>query len=154
APVASTPGLAVLPADSPKLRDMTVEAVRAVPLAADEVIAPARIQLNPNRVGHAVLPVPGRITRVMMKLGDAVTQGQPLVTVDSPIVSDAEAAFVQAQSGIHQAEASAAKAEADLTRMTMLLGIGAIAEKEVVAGRATLTLAKESLEQARSVQEQ
>jgi len=154
APLTSTPGLVVLPPESPKLHEMTIEPVRAVPVPADQVIAPARIQLNPNRVGHAVLPVAGRIARVMVKLGDAVTQGQPLVMIDSPAVSDAEAAFTQAQSGVHQAEVAAAKAEADLTRLTTLFEHGATAEKEVIAGRTSVALARDSLDQAQSIREQ
>jgi membrane fusion protein, heavy metal efflux system len=154
APTTSTPGLVVLPPESPKLQEMTIEPVRTVPVAADQVIAPARIQLNPNRVGHAVLPVAGRIARVMVKLGDTVTQGQPLVMIDSPAVSDAEAAFTQAQSGVHQAEVAAAKADADLARLTTLFEHGATAEKEVIAGRTSVALAKDSLEQAQSIREQ
>jgi cobalt-zinc-cadmium efflux system membrane fusion protein len=133
---------------------LTVEVVRTVPLPADEVIAPARIQLNPGRVGHAVLPVAGRVTRVMVKLGDSVTKGQPVAAVDSPAVGDAESAYVQAQSGVHQAEVSVSKADADLTRLTVLFEHGATAEKEVIAAKTALALAKDSLSQAESVREQ
>src|SRR5215471_7158925 len=118
APAAEKSGIVALRPESPEARGITVEAVRAVPLPADEVIAPARIQLNPNRVAHAVLPVAGRIARVMVKLGDAVTKGQPVALVDSPAVSDAESAFTQSQAGVHQAELAMAKADADLTRLT------------------------------------
>jgi cobalt-zinc-cadmium efflux system membrane fusion protein len=154
APAAEKSGIVALRPESPEARGITVEVVRAVPLPADEVIAPARIQLNPNRVAHAVLPVAGRIARVMVKLGDAVTKGQPVALVDSPAVSDAESAFAQSQAGVHQAELAIAKADADLARLTTLFEHGATAEKEVISARTTLALAKDALDQAQSVREQ
>ena len=58
---------------------MSIEPVKTVAVAADEVTAPAKIEVNPNRVGHAVLPVPGRIVQVMTKLGDSVEKGPAAV---------------------------------------------------------------------------
>ena len=153
-PAPPPPGLVVLNPESPEARQMIVEQVHTIPLPANEVTAPARIQLNPNRVGHAVLPVPGRITRVLVKLGDSVRKGQPVVMIDSPSIGDAEAAFIQAQSGVHQAELALAKADADMNRLTILFERGAAPEKEVLAARTTLALARDSLEQAQSVREQ
>jgi cobalt-zinc-cadmium efflux system membrane fusion protein len=148
------PGLVVLGADAPELREMTVQVVRAVPMPSDEVTAPARIEANPNRVGHAVLPVPGRIVRVLVKLGDPVKQGQPVAQIESPAVAEAESAYIQAESSVRQAEAGIAKAEADAARLKDLFEHQAVAQKEVLAAETTATLAKASLEQAHSAREQ
>src|ERR1043165_7892636 len=67
APAKSTPGVVELGADAPELKQMSMEQVRTVPMPGDEVVAPAKIEANPNRIGHAVLPLPGRIVRVMVK---------------------------------------------------------------------------------------
>lgn len=150
---ASTPGLVVLDPNAPELRQMTIEVVRSVPAPADEVTAPAKIEANPNHVGHAVLPTAGRIVRVMVKLGDAVTKGQPLVTIESSAVAEAESTYLQAESSVRQAELAAAKADADLTRLADLFEHQAVAQKDVLAAETSSALAKASVEQARSARE-
>jgi cobalt-zinc-cadmium efflux system membrane fusion protein len=146
--------MVVLGPNAPELRQMTIEPVKAVNLPAEEVTAPARIEANPNRVGRAVLPAAGRIARMMVKLGDAVSQGQPLLTIESADVAEAESAFVQAEASVRQAEAAAAKAETDVARLKDLFGHQAVAQKEVLAAETASALAKASLEQAVSAREQ
>jgi cobalt-zinc-cadmium efflux system membrane fusion protein len=148
------PGPVVLGADAPELKQMTIEPVKTLPLPADEVSAPARIEANPNRVGHAVLPAPGRIVRLMVKLGDSVTQGQPLFTMDSPVVAEAESNFITAEASVRQAELALTKAEADLGRITDLYEHQAVAQKEVLSAQTTAALTKASLDQARSGRDQ
>jgi cobalt-zinc-cadmium efflux system membrane fusion protein len=147
-------GVVTLPPDAPELRQITIEAVRAVSMPSDEVTAPARIEANPNRVGHALLPVPGRIMKVLVKLGDSVRQGQAVVEIDSPAVAEAESAYLQAGSSVRQAEAATTKAETDLARLTDLFEHQAVAQKEVLAAQTAAALAKASLEQAQSAREQ
>src|SRR5262245_55774639 len=147
------PNVVVLGPQAPELRELTVEPVSAVAVPADEVTAPAKIEANPNRVGHAALPAPGRIARVMVKLGDSVTQGQPVVAIESSVVAEAESGFIQSDAAVRQAELAAAKAEADLARLTDLFEHQAVAQKEVLAAQTTTALAKASVEQARSARE-
>jgi biotin carboxyl carrier protein len=79
----------VFAADAVQLRQIAVAPVEMVSVPSDEIAVPAKIEVNPNRVSHALLPVPGRIVGVMAKLGDAVVQGQPIVTVEGPALGDA-----------------------------------------------------------------
>lgn len=151
---AKAPGLVTLGPDAPELRHMTVDTVRDAQVPSDEVSAPARIEVNPNRVGHAVVPVPGRIVHVMVKLGDAVHQGQPVVTIESPVVAEAEAAYIQAEAAVRQAEVAVTKADVDLARVTDLFQHDAVAKKEVLAAQTTAALSKAALEQSHSVREQ
>jgi cobalt-zinc-cadmium efflux system membrane fusion protein len=104
-------------------------------------------------VGHAILPAPGRIARVLVKLGDAVSAGQPVITIQSAVVADAEAGFLQAESGVRQAELALAKAEADVARLTDLYDHQAVAQKELLAAQTVAALSKGSLEQAISARE-
>jgi cobalt-zinc-cadmium efflux system membrane fusion protein len=150
----SAEGLVVFPPDSPQLRQIGVEPVRKVPVPVDEVTAPAKIEVNPNRVSHALLPVPGRIVHVVAKLGDSVVQGQPIVTIEGPALGEAESAFIQAEAGVRQAELSASKADADLSRLNILFERGASAQKDVLAAQTAAALAHSSLDQAHSVREQ
>ena len=153
-PASSHPDIVELGPNAPELRQMTIAPVNTINVPADEVTAPAKIEANPNRVGHAVLPAPGRCVRVMIKLGDYVTQGQPVVSVESSVVAEAESAFIQADASVRQAELAVTKAEADSFRLNDLFEHQAVAQKEVLASRTTLALSKASLEQAHSAREQ
>ena len=133
---------------------MMIQPVHTVPAPADEVTASAKIEANPNRVGHAAVPVPGRIVKVLVKLGDAVTQGQPVVQIESPMVGEAESAYIQAEASVRQAELAVSKADADLTRLADLFEHQAVAQKEVLAAQTAAALTKASLEQARIAREQ
>lgn len=134
--------------EAPELREMSVDTVQLVPVPAEDTSAPARIEANPNRIGRSRLPVPGRIVKVMVQLGDSVKAGQPIAIIDSPSVTDAEAGFLQADSTVKQAEVALAKASADLERITDLFTHKAVAQKEVLAARTVHALSVTALEQA------
>ena len=74
----------VLPPGSPKLERIRVEPVKAEPVPVDEVLVPGNVEANPNRISHVVMPASGRVRQVLVGLGDAVSEGQPLLTIDSP----------------------------------------------------------------------
>src|SRR5258708_4243713 len=75
APASAPSGQVNLPADSPKLRQIRVEPIQSVEIPTDEVTAPGSLEVDPGRVSHVMLPVPGRVTAVMANLGDAVEKG-------------------------------------------------------------------------------
>src|SRR5436190_20634578 len=58
------------PVDSPKLAQVKIERVATADVPANEIVAPGKIEVNPNRVSHVVLPIAGRIVAVIPKLGD------------------------------------------------------------------------------------
>src|SRR5262249_32667016 len=55
------PGLVVIPADSPKLEQIKVEPVQLAEMPVDEVTVPGKIEANPLRISHVLLPTAGRI---------------------------------------------------------------------------------------------
>lgn len=155
APVRTGPNaLVVLDPQAPELRQISIEPIRAIPIPADEISAPAKIEANPNRVSHALLPVPGRIVQVLVRLGDSVVQGQPVVTIESPAVAEAAAAMISAEALLRQAKVGATKAEADLARVTDLFEHQAVARKEVLAAETAASLSKSTVEQAESARQQ
>ena len=153
-PPKSENGVVSFALDAPELKGLTVAAVQAVPMPVDEVTAPAKIEANPNRVSHAVLPVPGRIVKVMAKLGDAVKKGQPVVVIESPAAAEAETTYLQSESGVRQSQIALTKAESDLARLTDLFQHDAVAKKEVLSAETTVGLSKAAVEQAQSAREQ
>lgn len=124
-----------------------VAPVRTTALPDEEFIAPAHVETNPNRVTHVVLPLPGRIVSVLVRMGDAVKEGQPLLEIESPDAEEAESAYLQAEAALNHDNAVVSKAQADLDRLSDLFQHGAVARKDVLAAENALTLAKASLSQ-------
>jgi len=150
---AASPAAAVItvPAGATQIRTAVVESAD-VPL--DEVVAPARVGIDPNRVSRVLLPVAGRIASVMVRLGDRVEQGQAVVTVESPDADAAVGAARQAEAAARQADAALIKAEADAARVKDLLEHGAAAQKDLLAADNDRTQAVAAVETARAAREQ
>ena len=151
---ASSTGEVRLPANSPQLQRIKVATVQAARVALDEVVAPGKIESNPNRISRVVMPVAGRVTRVMVAVGDAVTEGQPLLTIQSPDASTATSTYQQTLARLGETRATLAKAEADLSRVKDLFAGRAIAQKEVVSAEAALAQAKSAGEQAQATRDE
>lgn len=147
-------GAIALPANSPLLQQLRVEAVAEADVPTDEVVAAGRIQTNPNRVSHVTMPVSGRVVSVMVRLGDSVTQGQPLFAIDSPDADAALSASLQAAAALSQARSGLLKAQADLERTRDLFQHEAIAKKEVLNAENAEAQAKAGVEQAEAARTQ
>jgi cobalt-zinc-cadmium efflux system membrane fusion protein len=154
AEAAVAPGTVVLQPDSPMLRQIARAPVRAVDLPTDEVIAPGKIEANPARVSKVVLPVTGRIVGVLVKMGDTVTRGQPLLTMQSPDADSAMSSYLSAQASVTQAESVLGKAQADFDRASDLFEHNAVAKKDVLTAESALAQARAAVEQARASREQ
>lgn len=151
---ASQSGEVRLPVDSPQLQRIKVAVVQAARVPLDEVVAPGKIESNPNRISRLVMPVAGRVVRVMVSVGDAVVEGQSLLTIQSPEASTATSTYQQALARLGETKATLAKAEADLARVKDLFAGRAIAQKEVVSAEAALAQAKSAGEQAKATQDE
>ena len=154
APEAAPQGQIHYGADSPKLKQIKVEAVTAADVPAASVTAPGRIEVNPNRVSHVVLPVAGRIVSVLVKLGDSVTQGAPILKLVSTDSDTAVANYAQAQAQVAQAKSALLKANADLDRARDLFEHKAIAQKEILNDESIVAQGKATLDQAEAAERQ
>jgi len=152
--VAAEPGVVTIAAGSPMLEQIHVETVQTAEVPTAEVDSPGKIEANPNRVSHVVLPVVGRVTSVLVKLGDAVVEGQPLLTVQSPDADAAQSTALQAQASVTQAQATLGKAQADYDRLQDLYAHNAVAKKEVLDAQNSLAQATAGLAQTHAVHEQ
>jgi cobalt-zinc-cadmium efflux system membrane fusion protein len=146
--------LVIVPPDSPQAKQLRVESVRAQPVPEDEVGAPARIMINPNRISRVLPPVQGRITTVSVKLGDNVSEGQPLVTMDSPDVDTAISVYLQTDAAVRQANVTVSKTEADVKRAKNLLPFQGISEKDAQAAENDFAAAQSALATAQATREQ
>lgn len=153
APVSNT-NQVVIPSDSPQLAHVRVEPVQSAMVPVGGVSAPGKVEANANRLSHVVLPVTGRVTSVMVKIGDFVRQGQPLLTVESADIEAAVANFQQAQAGLTQAKSALAKAQMDVDRVKDLYEHGAVPQKEVYNAQSVAVQALAAVEQAQAATEQ
>jgi len=142
------------PAGHPQLSRIRVAPVETAQIPQDEVVAPGKVELDPGRLSRVALPVAGRINRVLVGLGDAVTAGQPVLSLESTEVSGVTSALRQASANLSQANATLAKSEADLARSRDLLADRAIAQKEVLAAEATVAQSKAAVEQAQATRDE
>jgi len=152
-PSADAP-VVVVPTDSPQFKQLHVEAVRVQAFPADEVTAPAKVMINPNRISRVLPPVQGRVLSVSVKLGDAVAEGQPLVTLSSPDADAAISAYLQADATLRQSRVTLAKTTTDLERSRKLLQYQAISEKDALAAENDLAAARAALETAEAARAQ
>jgi cobalt-zinc-cadmium efflux system membrane fusion protein len=143
-----------VPPDSPILKQLQCERATVADLPTDEVVAPGKIEANPNRVSRVAAPVSGRVASVDVKVGDAVTVGQSLFTLDSPDADSAVSSERQAQAALVQAEAVLDKARADSERTTDLFEHDAVAKKDKLAADNAVTQAEAGVAQARAALEQ
>jgi membrane fusion protein, heavy metal efflux system len=122
---------------------------RSVPL--NVVSAPGKIEANSSRISRVLPPVAGRITQVLVKFGDSVTEKQPLAILESADADTAVSNVLQAEAAVNQANASLTKADADLDRLRDLYDNKAIARKELLQAENQQAQAKGSVKQAEAL---
>jgi cobalt-zinc-cadmium efflux system membrane fusion protein len=144
----------VVPTDSPRFKQLRVEPVREHAFPTDEVVAPAKVTINPNRISRVMPPVQGRVLAVLVKLGDTVVAGQPLVTLDSPDADAAISTYLQTDATLRQAKVALTKTQTDLERARKLLLYQAISEKDALAAQNDAATAQAALETAEATREQ
>jgi len=154
APSSNGTQVVVVPSDSPQAKQLRIEPVRAQAIPADEVSAPARVIINPNRISRVLSPVQGRVVTVSVKLADTVAEGQPLVTMDSPDADAAISAYLQADASVRQSKTAVTKFQADVQRAKNLLPFQGISEKDAQSAENDLATAQSSLETAQATREQ
>jgi len=88
------------------------EALRTTPISTvpveereltGEIRATAVIKPNENRLAHVSPPIPGRAIAVRAVLGDRVEPGQVLALLDSLVLGEKKAAFLQARTNLEVA---------------------------------------------------
>ncbi len=110
---------------------------------AQAVIASGRIAFDDARVAHVFSPVNGRIARVLARLGQSVTKGQPLLALVSPDMGSAAADLVKARADL-------AAARRELTRQKQLAEVRAGSQRDLEAAESAFE--KSRAEEGRTAQ--
>lgn len=112
--------------------------------ASGERRIPGRVEAGATR--RLSFRVAGRLDEIPVDVGDTVTAGQRLATLES---TDLALQRDRARSALSGAEAAAAKAEADWQRARRLYEAGSVPAKELDAARAQVEAARARRESAR-----
>jgi cobalt-zinc-cadmium efflux system membrane fusion protein len=65
-----------------------------------EIVAPATIVVDPDRIGRVAAKVAGAVAEMRKKLGDPVEKGEIVAIIDSREVADAKSEFLAAKVGL------------------------------------------------------
>jgi len=145
APQASTsagaaPTTVVVPSDSPLRARLQISVTAAKPVRS-ELVAPASVEADPGRLAKVVPPLAGQVKQLLVRQGETVRKGQPLIALDSPDLVAARADFLRAQ-------AVKVEAEKALRRQQDLLAHAVAAGHEVEEAQAAFDVAAQDLRRA------
>jgi membrane fusion protein, heavy metal efflux system len=130
-----------LPPSSPQLAALAVETVEQHRGAS--VHLTGRLAWNEDVTVRVFSPFAGRVTKVLVGLGDTVKKGAPLARIESPD-------YAQAQSDAAKAESDYALSGATLARARDLFEHGAAAKKDLTAAEADQARTRSEKERATS----
>jgi cobalt-zinc-cadmium efflux system membrane fusion protein len=127
APTADT---ATLSARSVAIGGFTYDSARMVPWQSS-VTVPGRLMLDPSALETIGSITEGRITHVLVRVGDRVQAGQVLVLIHSHEIMDARGALASATAKVAAAEAERDLATSAADRAARLLEAKAMSKAEV-----------------------
>jgi len=102
---------------------------------------PAVVEPDPSRFAKVYPPLAGRVAKLHVSLGDNVSSGQQLATMDSPD-------FMAAQNDLIKAKSALALAERNLSRQKDLLEHKVAAQKDVEQAESDFAQAKGEYDRA------
>jgi cobalt-zinc-cadmium efflux system membrane fusion protein len=111
-----------------------VESVSAAK-SESSLTAPARVDFRDGAVSQVGAPLEGRVVTVHVRVGQSVTAGDPLVTLDCPEAADMRAAAAVAQSSLREA-----RIELERQRRMQQEGVGVA--RDVVATETKVSAAE------------
>ncbi|MGB7543024.1 MAG: efflux RND transporter periplasmic adaptor subunit [Burkholderiales bacterium] len=132
-------GRITFPQGSPQLQSFVSEPVKAG--GPQRLRLPGRLVWNEERTVRLFPAFGGRVTRILVKPGDAVRPGQPLAVLASPD-------FGQVQADAHRAQSDFALAGKNLDRVRELNAAGVSPRKDLSAAEADYARAEAELARA------
>jgi cobalt-zinc-cadmium efflux system membrane fusion protein len=140
AAITNSSGQVVIPEGSPLRGALSFDTSRTVPLS-DVVTATASVESDPARTVKLFPPMAGRVVALHVQAGDAVRRGQPLITLDAPD-------FTSAQADLSHAEAAYRQAKNNRAREHDLATYGIAAQRDVEQAETDFAQAQGDLQRA------
>jgi cobalt-zinc-cadmium efflux system membrane fusion protein len=133
-------GQVTIPEGSPLRGTLSFDTARSVPVS-DIVTASATVESDPARTVRVFPPMAGRVIALHVQPGDQVRAGDPLITLDSPDFTSAQADLSHAITAYRQAKNS-------LARQRDLATYGIAAERDVEQAETDFSQAQGDLHRA------
>ena len=130
APEGEAPKSAVLTPGSPRLKFVKIETVQPTDEAA-LVGLTGKVSFDEEHTQRLASPVDGRVTALLVKPGDKVKVGQPLIELSSPTVGQIQSDALKALQDLNLAQKASERAK-------KLMADGAISTKEQIQIEADL----------------
>lgn len=143
---------ATLTADAVAIAGFTIDTARTVPWRTSATV-PARLMLDPTAVQTIGSITEGRVTRVLVRVGDVVRAGDVLVMIHSHEIMDARSALVRASSQLIAADAERALARTAAERAQRLVDAKAMSRAELERAQAARQTADAMFDQATAEKE-
>ena len=135
-------GTIALAADAPQWQVLELETARAISNTWTDAV-PAFVKVDDAKAARIGVPLAGRVTQVMVELGQPVAKGAPLFAVSSP-----DLAALQVEQS--KAKVDVEAAQGVLERTKAIVDARALPEKEAVSAAQSLKQAELSFNVAQS----
>ena len=142
-----TADTATLSAKTVAIGGFTYDSARLMPWQSS-VTVPGRLMLDPSALATIGSITEGRITHVLVRVGDRVHAGQVLVLIHSHEIMDARSALASATARLAAAEAERDLANSAADRATRLLEAKAMSKAEVERAEVGRRVAAATYQQA------
>lgn len=142
-----TADTATLSAKTVAIGGFTYDSARLMPWQSS-VTVPGRLMLDPSALATIGSITEGRITQVLVRVGDRVHAGQVLVLIHSHEIMDARSALASATARLSAAEAERDLASSAADRATRLLEAKAMSKAEVERAEVGRRVAAATYQQA------
>ena len=142
-----TADTATLSAQTVAIGGFTYDSARMIPWQSS-VTVPGRLMLDPSALATIGSITEGRITQVLVRVGDRVHAGQVLVLIHSHEIMDARSALASATARLAAAEAERDLANSAADRATRLLEAKAMSKAEVERAEVGRRVAAATYQQA------
>ncbi len=130
----------IVPVGSPVRSKLTIGPVREEEIQR-RLVLPAIVEADPSRTVKVLPPVTGRVTDLMVQLGERVTQGQELAVIDSGDLA-------QAYADIEKAKSVVTLTKKALDRLLSLEKVGGAAIKDREQAQSDYTQAVAELDRS------
>src|ERR1700692_4693302 len=123
---------------------LTIEPVTGRSFRA-ETLTEGKVAVDEDRSTPVFSPYAGRVTKLMVRPGDSVTQGQPLFVIEAADTVQAQNDFITAMTGLNKAKSALDLARIQDTRAKDLFEGKAVPLKDYQQSQATLIQAQNDL---------
>jgi membrane fusion protein, heavy metal efflux system len=131
---------------------LTIEPVTEQVFRA-ETVTEGKIAVDEDRSTPVFSPYVGRVTKLLVRPGDSVTQGQPLFVIEAADTVQAQNDFIAAMTGLNKAQSAVDLAQLQDRRAKDLFEGKAVPLKDYQQSQATLVQAQNDLRSSQTALE-